>query len=144
MASEKSIAATLNEGYLATGLSQALRQTLFSGGLRISPHRVDQVSQEVADAFFKFLETEDEGTARVYGRHLAAEGMGHRSILTMTEALRRVCRESANPVAALPSVAGRYVNALLEGYMAGREASLLREQERTLRAFQRAREQQDR
>ena len=137
------LSAYLDQDYLVIELRQTLQQTLFSSGGRISPHRVNQLGQEVAEAFFKFLETEDKETARTYGRHLAMEGMGHRSILTMTEALRRVCRESANPAAALPSVAGRYVNALLEGYMAGREASLLQEQERTLRAFQRARERHD-
>jgi hypothetical protein len=40
-------------------------------------------------------------------------------------------------------VAGRYVNALLEGYMAGREEDLLREQEFNQRAFQRARKRQE-
>jgi hypothetical protein len=128
-----------NEADLATELGQALRQTLFSSGLRIAPRRVDQIGQEVAAAFLRFLETEDEEAAHAYGEHLAAEGLGHRSILTMTEVLRWTCRESNNP-AALPVVAGRYINALLEGYMAGREASLLEEQARTVRALQRARE----
>jgi hypothetical protein len=32
-------------------------------------------------------------------------------------------------------ITGRYVNALLEGYMVGREASVLREQARTMRAL---------
>ena len=138
------LSAYLDQESLATELRQALHQTLFSSGLRISPRRVNQIGQEAAVAFFKFLEMEDEEAARAYGQHLAMDGLGHHSVLTMTEALRRACRASGNPAGVSPSVAGRYVNALLEGYMASREASLLQEQERTRRALQRAREQQDR
>jgi hypothetical protein len=139
----QSLCTCLDEAHLATELGQALRRTLFSSGLRVSPRRVGQISQEVAAAFLEFLEAEDEEAARAYGEHLATEGLGHRSILTMTEALRQACREDANP-AGLPGVAGRYVNALLEGYMARREASLVQEQARTVRALQRARERQTR
>ncbi len=143
MTVEKPVSVALDEGHLATELSQALRQTLFSSGLRVSPRRVNQIGQEMAAGFRQFLGAEDEEAARTYGQRLAVEGLGHRAILTTTETLRRTCRESDNP-AALPSVAGRYVNALLEGYMAGREASLLQEQERTRRALQRAQERQER
>jgi hypothetical protein len=83
-------------------------------------------------------EKKDKEAARIYGERRAAEGLGHRSILTMTDALRQVCRESANPGAQRPAT-GRYVNAFLEGHMVGREASVLQEQARTMRALQRAR-----
>jgi hypothetical protein len=138
------LSAHLDQECLATKLHQALRQTLFSSGRRISPRCVNQVGQEMVVAFFKFLATEDEEAARACGRRLTAEGLGHCAILATTETLRRTCRESGNPVGVSPSVVGRYVNAPLEGYMAGREASLLQEQERTRRALQQAREQQDR
>ena len=82
---------------------------------------------------FKLLEMEGEQAVRTHGQHLAA-----------TEALRQSCRESGNPVGVPSSVVGRYVSARLEGYMAGREASLLQEQERTQRTLQRAQERQDR
>ncbi len=134
------LAAHLDQEHLANELRQALRQTLFSSGRRISPRQVNQVGQDMAADFLKFLVTEDEESANTYGQYLATEGLGHRSVLTMTEALRQVCRESTNGVP-LPSLAGSYVNALLEGYMARREAYLLQEQARTQRAFQRAQEQ---
>ena len=137
------LSAHLDQMSLATELRQTLRQTLFSSGLRVSPRRVNQVGQGMAAAFLQFLEAEDEEAARAYGRHLAAEGLGHRAILTTTETLRRACWESVDP-AALPSVAGRYVNVLLEVYVAGREASLLQQQEHVRRALQRTQEQQDR
>jgi len=142
----RSLSTHLDQEHLATELRQTLRQTIFSSGLCISPRRMNQVGQEVATGFFKLLETEDEEAARAYGRDLALEGMGHRSILTMTEALRRACREGVNPggetLLVLLEAAGRYVNALLEGYMTGREEDILREQERTREAHLRALERQ--
>ena len=134
--------AHLNEEHLTNELRQALRQTLFSSGRRISPRQVNNFGQDMAAAFLKFLKTEDQESAHTYGQYLANEGMGHRSVLTMTEALRRTCLESANR-SALPSIAGLYVSALLEGYMTRREAYLLQEQARTQHAFLRAREQQE-
>jgi hypothetical protein len=131
------LVAHLDEEHLANELQQALRQTLFSSGRRISPRHVNQVGQDMAAAFIEFLVTQEEETAHSYGQHLAREGLGHRSVLTMTEALRRTCLERANG-STLPSDTGRYVNALLEGYMASREAYLLEEQARTQHAFQRA------
>jgi hypothetical protein len=134
--------AHLNEAQLTNELRRALRQTLFSSGRRISPRRMNQVGQDMAAAFLKFLVTEDEETAHTYGQYLAREGLGHRAVLSMTEALRRSCRENGNG-ADLPSAAGLYVNSLLEGYMTRREAYLLQEQARTQHAFLRAREQQE-
>ena len=84
--------AHLDEEHLANELRQALRQTLFSSGRRISPRHVNQVGQDMAAAFVKFLATQDEATAHTYCQHLATEGLGHRSVLTMTGALQRVCR----------------------------------------------------
>jgi len=131
---------------ITSGLCRALRETTFSNRMLIAPRRLDEIGKEQAAAFLGFLEAEDEGAVRERGRQLAFEGLGHRSILMMAEALRRACRESANPGdEALPTLleaAGRYVNALLEGYMAGREEDILREQERTREAYLRARRRQ--
>jgi len=138
----QSLSTHLNEVHLTTELGRTLRQDFLSNSLPISPRRADQISQEVSAAFLEFLGSEDEEAARTCGQRLAAEGLGHRSILTMTETLRQVCWESDNPVTLSPA-AGRYVTAVLEGYMASREASLLQEQTRTMHAFQRAQKRQD-
>ena len=126
---------------LTTRLGEALRQQALSNRMLVAPRNLNQIGQEVAGAFLKFLEAEDESGPRAHGERLALEGLGHRSILTMTEALRQACLQSANPT--LPSAAGRYVNAILEGYMIGREENLLREQENNQRAFQRAHRSQE-
>jgi hypothetical protein len=122
-------------------LRQALQATGLSNRLLISPGRLEEIAREEVEAFLSFLETGDEEETRQRGACRASEGLGERSALAMTEALRRACWTS-NPGKEALDVAleasGRYVNAFLEGYMSGRQAEILREQERTRHAFQRA------
>jgi hypothetical protein len=128
-------------------LRQALRATDMSNRLLISPRRLEAIAQGEVEAFLHFLETGDEEETRQRGARRASEGLGERSALAMTEALRRACW-MANPGMGALRVAleasGRYVNAFLEGYMSGREEEILKEQERTRHAFQRVLEKQAR
>lgn len=124
---------SLNQENLTVAIVRDLRATLFSGGLRISPRRVAQIGQEFVAAFYQFLEQDDRAVACAYGRRLAHDGLGHRAILTLTETLR-----TGNETGL--AITGRYVGAILEGYMAGREADLLQAQTQTHQALDRARE----
>ena len=128
----------LNAAHLVEELTQALQATLFSCTGRITPRRVKQIAQEMAEAFIQFAQGEDPAVTRAYGQQLAQEGIGHRAALSLSEAVRRACWESVNPGLQLLPASGRYVGALLEGYMAEREALLLQEQERTRQAAERA------
>jgi len=130
----------LGESYLASQLSQILAKTVFSGRLRITPRRVQQVAQEVAVSFTHFVGDVEQGGVQTYGQQLAQEGLGPRSVLALAETLRRVCLDGGNPGGELFPAAERYTFALLEGYMTGREAYLLEEQERARRALERARQ----
>ena len=130
---------------LVSGLCSALRETTFSNHLLIVPRRLNAIGREEVDIFIAFLEREeDEQAVRAHGRRLAVEGLGHSSVLGMTEALRRTCWDSVFPddrmLHHLVAICGRYLNALMAGYMAGREESILREQEGTRRAYLRVRE----
>lgn len=130
----------LNEGFLTAQLKESLQASLFSGRLRITPRRVNEVAAEVAASFLEFRDRGHEEAAYSYGERLATEGVGHRAILSLAETLRRVCWESGDRAHELLRLAGRYTFSLLEGYMAGREAYLLQEQDRAHRALDRARE----
>ncbi len=138
-----SLADHLAEPVLAEALQHSLRSTLFSSGLTVSPRQVNKVGADIASAFLVFFENQDVTAVQADGSRLAHAGLGHRSILTMTETLRQVCREKSNPLFDLPNVAGVYVNALLEGYMAGREELVLQEQQRTVQAYIRASAQRE-
>lgn len=126
---------------VAREIAQELRETIFASGLRVSPRRVKQIAQELAADFFSYIDAPNGEMEKASGRRLAQDGLGHRSILQATEAIRRTCRERSYPSVQLPEVAGRYVGLILEGYMAGREELLLQVQERTHRAFLRALDQ---
>ena len=132
---------------IVSELRQALRATDLSNRLLISPGRLEEIAQGQVEAFLSFLETGDEEEIRQRGACRASEGLGERSALAMTEALRQACWTS-NPGKEALGVAletsGRYVNAFLEGYMSGRQEEILREQERTRSAFQRALQRQAR
>ena len=131
---------------LVSGLCSALRETTFSNHLLIVPRRLNAIGREEVDTFIAFLERaeDDEQAVRAHGRRLAVEGLGHSSVLGMTEALRRTCWDSVFPddgmLQYLVAICGCYLNALMSGYMAGREESILQEQEGTRRAYLRARE----
>ncbi len=131
---------------LASHLSRALWETAFHNYSTITPRRLNEMGQEEADGFLEFLRTGDEAAARERGRNLAQAGLGHKSILALAEAIRQACLEAGNPdgemLRALLQAVGRYTGALLEGYMAGREEHVLREQQRTYEALLRARQKQ--
>jgi len=132
---------------IASDLHQALRATDMSNRLLISPSRLEEIAQEEVEAFLHFPETGDEEEARQRGARRASEGLGERSALAMTEALRRACWMADLDREALRvalEASGRYVNAFLEGYISGREEEILKEQERTRHAFQRVLEKQTR
>ena len=129
---------SLHREEIHSGLCHALRETALANGRLIAPRRLDQIGRQEMEAFLSFLKHEDPQNVSQRGRQLASDGLGHRSILAMTEALRRICWEMGD---SNHERVGIYVNALLEGYMAGREEGLLREQARTRKAFLRAQEQ---
>jgi hypothetical protein len=132
---------------IVSELHQALRATDMSNRLLISPRRLKEIAQEEVETFLYFLATGDEEGARQRGARRASEGLGERSALAMTEALRRACWMANLDREALRvalEASGRYVNAFLEGYMSGREEEILKEQERTRHAFQRVLEKQPR
>lgn len=119
---------------LGSALAQAVRSTLFSSGLSISPRRVNQIGSGVGTAFFDFYVTRDVKHAQVVGRQLAQEGLGPSTALSVTETLRKVCRDYANPLIDLIDAAGEFSSSFLEGYIIRREEILLEVQERTHRA----------
>jgi len=127
---------------LAARMRSALEEHTFSNYAIISPRRLGEMAREEAEAFLAFLGSGDVEAARQRGRRLAQEGLGHRSILSLTETLRQVGWESTNPEVELwpplQEAIGRYTTALLEGYMAGREESILEQQEKTRQALLRA------
>jgi hypothetical protein len=129
----------LDKSVLVADLKKSLQENIFSGRLRMTPRRVGQLAEEIANSVLQFQEREQETDVYQVGERLAEE-VGHRAMLALTETLRRVCCEGRHTDAEGWTRVSRYVFSLLEGYMAGREAYLLAEQERARAALERARE----
>ncbi len=127
---------------LTARMHGALQEHAFSNRALFPPRRLAEIAQEQATAFLAFLDTGDEEAIRQEGRKLAHDGLGIRSILALTEALRQAGWSSVNPEGTewppLQQALGRYTTALLEGYITKREESVLEQQERTREALLRA------
>ncbi len=129
------LAQHLEMASLAAEIAKALRATLFTSRLNIAPRRVNELAGQMAQQFFSFYDNRDQAAALGYGKSLAREGLGARSALEMTEAVRRVARVQSNPLTELPDVAGAFCIALLEGFIGEQAQILLEVQERTHRAY---------
>ncbi len=128
----------IDENQLAAELQRALQETIFTSTLRINPRRMNQLSQEMAASFQRFLELKNEQAVNLYGRQLAQEGLSPRSILALAEAVRRICWEAGAEDGSLLLPCGEYTMALLEAYIGAREAFVLQQQDQIHRAFERA------
>jgi hypothetical protein len=129
------LAQHLDEASLSAEIARALRATLFFSRLSVAPRRVNELAGQMAQQFLAFYDSRDQAAALSYGSALAREGIGARSALEMTEAVRRVARQQSNPLVELPDIAGVFCNALLEGFIDSQAQMLLEVQERTHRAY---------
>jgi len=116
-------------------LREVMEATAFSNRFLLSPRRLPQIAQAEADAFLDFLKTGDADRIREQGVKRAEEGLGERAMLRLGTTLRQFCRDKLADEAL--RAADVYTNALLEGFMEGREAIVLREQEQIRVALQR-------
>lgn len=119
---------------LARQLQAALRATIFESRLAVTPRRLAQLADEAAADFIGYADGHNDAMARALGRRLAGEGLGHRAALALVEALH-----SAAETQGQRQTTAQYCTQLLWGYMEAREEHLLREQERTRIALERAR-----
>ncbi|TEU14370.1 MAG: GAF domain-containing protein [Anaerolineales bacterium] len=120
---------------LISQLRKVLEATAFSNRFLLPPRRLPQIAKAEADAFLDFLKTGDADRIRQQGVKRAEEGLGEQAILRLGTTLGQFCRDYLADEAL--RAADVYADALLEGFMEGREAVILREQEQIRRALQR-------
>ena len=116
-------------------LREALEATAFSNRFLLPPHRLPQIAQAETDAFLDFLKTGDADSIREQGAKRAEEGLGEQAMLRLGTTFGQFCRDYLADEAL--RAADVYADALLGGFMEGREAIVLREQEQIRRALQR-------
>ncbi|MFB0536591.1 MAG: hypothetical protein ACETWR_16605, partial [Anaerolineae bacterium] len=116
-------------------LREALEATAFSNRFLLSPRRLPQIAKAEADAFLDFLKTGDADKIRRQGAKRAEEGLGEQAVLRLGTTLRQFCRDFLADEAL--RTADVYTDALLEGFMEGREALILGQQGQIRGALQR-------
>jgi hypothetical protein len=127
---------------LADDLKRALQATMFTSTLRISPRHLQRIAQDLGTAVERFVAGQiGASDMQAYGQHLVAEGLGRQSLLALVQVINRTFWESSDSALQQLAITGSLTHPLLDGYIAGREAHLLREQERTRAALERARTQ---
>lgn len=127
-----------NYDLFTAALQQELQATQFTN-TRIPPRRMQQIISDMGDAFAAFHTLDESSAVHVHGQHLAQYGLSHQSIAAVVQVVYRAGLADRSEDAADFALSNKYATALLHGYMQEREAQLLREQERTHLALERAR-----
>jgi hypothetical protein len=128
---------------LSKSLRSALQDTLFGSRKRVTPRRLGQIAEDASASFGAYVESPtDAQTVCDFGRRLASDGLGHTTILALVATLQTYTWGQAVGHGAKQPAAVSYSTSLLCGYMEEREAHLLKEQEMSRRALDRARAQE--
>jgi hypothetical protein len=127
---------------LSKSLRSALQGTLFGSRKLVTPRRLGQIAEDASSSFGAYLDgVNDAQTVCDFGRRLASDGFGHTTILALVATLQTYTWNQPVGHDGKQPAAVSYSTSLLRGYMEEREAYLLKEQEMTRRALDRARTQ---
>jgi hypothetical protein len=132
------------EKELFDSLVSKLQETAFDNRFFLHPRRFTELGTALADSFLHFLDAPDREAASAQGRKCAQEGLGEKTILALVSSLQHFSLEAlGGDVQSLVEI-DAFIWPLLEGYMRGREALILTEQEKLRRALSKAQESQRR
>jgi hypothetical protein len=121
----------------------------FENSHALHPRRLAQIAAEEEESFLAYLGSGDAQKIFELGQRRAQEGLGEQTILAFGSTLRRFCLNQLTKIdeSSLCSVLGAvdcYIASYMRGYIAGREAHILKEQELTCKALVSAMQRADR
>jgi len=124
---------------LSDRILEAFKASAFGNSYTFHPSRLPDSARQDAAQFLAFLAAPEEKAVKDLGEARAGQGLGLQSVLALGRVLRQSCLRvselDGNSPAAAVEMADRYLDAYLTGYFKGWEADLLREQERTRKAY---------
>jgi two-component system, cell cycle sensor histidine kinase and response regulator CckA len=133
---------------LAKALDAQLRESVFDNRYALHPRLIAEIGERAVCFYVSFLQSPDPVRAEAEGRWLAEKGLGERTVLGIATALRRFCGEQfAHDLGLLREaiiVTEQFIVPLLEGYITGKEALILKDQEQMRTALSTALESQSR
>jgi hypothetical protein len=112
----------------------------FQNSHTLHPRRLAQIAAEEEESFLSYLGSGDVEEVFELGQRRAQEGLGEQTVLAFGSTLRRFClnRMAKMDMSVLCAAIGAidcYMASYIRGFMAGREAHILKEQELTCRAL---------
>jgi hypothetical protein len=129
-------------------VDSGLRESAFDNHSTLHPRRLAEIGARQVGLYGAFLRSRAPDGVLAEARALAEEGLGERTVIRIASTLSLFCVEQCAHEPALLREAARatheYTSLLLEGFMAGREALILKEQERIRLALAAAQESQKR
>lgn len=125
---------------LTAKITELLGSNAFSNRYTMSPFMFAEVAADVAEGFLTYLEDAEDDPAIAIGARVADLGLAARTLAEFAPVLRRfvtgrLAASTPDRVEELLDPIEAYLAALVEGFVAGREDHLLREQERMRRAL---------
>jgi two-component system cell cycle sensor histidine kinase/response regulator CckA len=124
---------------LVNALVAHLRKSAFDNAYTLHPRRLAELGAEIAGSFFLFIDSSSHDDAIAFGQTLAQEGVGKKTIVSLTFVLHRFCAEQARAAAqadpAHMDTIDAFTSALLEGFMDAFETQILSDQEQLRRAL---------
>jgi len=133
---------------LAQTVEAGLRECAFDNHSTLHPRRLAEIGARQVELYDAFLRSREPDGILAEARALAEEGLGERTVIRITSTLSLFWVEqlARDPdlLREAASATHEYTSLLLEGFMAGREALILKEQERTRLALAAAQESQKR
>lgn len=131
-----------NREELAGRYQRALRESLFLNRAEVRPSRVKDIAADEVEAWLGFLrQPEFSGVER--GAQLYQAGLGEQAVLRLGRVIRQffLAYLENGQVASMLELVDTYQEAVIQGFIKGLEKDVFVEQERTLKAFQRANSQ---
>ncbi len=114
---------------LATQIVQALQPLLFRSRTRLTPARLREIAQQIAQDYQQALTSEDGHQAQTLGESLAKQGLHPDMLFAVADVLyRHGCHTQP---------AGAYIQTLLKAFIAQRERLLKQELEASIQALRR-------
>lgn len=117
-----------------------LHERIFTNRGVLSPGMLSRIASEEADGLLNYLVQPAGDNALLRGTKLCEVGLSIQSLLGLGEASRQFFLARLQDRAIIPALQAidSYYNALIQGFIAGREKFILIEQERLRNALQKA------
>lgn len=113
-----------------------MQETLFTNRTEIRPRELGTIAEGEADALINALSQPLLGVE--HGEHLCQQGLSEQTVLSMVKATRQfiITFFQGGLVSQATEVVDTYLNAIIQGFIKGREKLILAEQERIRGALQ--------